>query len=31
VWLRQNELNALVEPFKDNCIDGQVKSLKPKP
>ena len=24
VWLRQNELNALVEPFRENCIDGQV-------
>ena len=25
VWLRQNELNALVEPFRENCIDGQVR------
>jgi len=25
VWLRQNELNVLVEPFRENCIDGQVR------
>lgn len=29
VWLRQNELNALVEPFRENCIDGQVDWLVP--